>query len=172
MRMENPEPVPTLFEWAGGAPALLRMTTIFYRTYVPDDPLLGALFVILLCLSGGKVLVGLMAGTGFILPDFVFCLLLGVVIRNASTLTGIFRVSETTVDVVGNVALSLFLVMALMTMRLLDLVNLAGPLLVILAAQTVVIALFDPPAVRLRLTSVHLGDQLLDLGHHGAGKQS
>ena len=35
---------PTLFEWAGGAPALLRMTTIFYRTYVPDDPLLGPLF--------------------------------------------------------------------------------------------------------------------------------
>jgi truncated hemoglobin YjbI len=44
MRMENPEPVPTLFEWAGGAPALLRMTTIFYRQYVPDDPLLGPLF--------------------------------------------------------------------------------------------------------------------------------
>ena len=50
--------------------------------------------------------------------------------------------SETTVDVVGNVALSLFLVMALMTMRLLDLVNLAGPLLVILTAQTVIMALF------------------------------
>ena len=36
--------VPTLFEWAGGAPALLRMTTIFYETYVPDDPLLAPLF--------------------------------------------------------------------------------------------------------------------------------
>ena len=36
--------VPTLFEWAGGAPALLRMTTIFYEKYVPEDPLLGPLF--------------------------------------------------------------------------------------------------------------------------------
>jgi truncated hemoglobin YjbI len=44
VRVENQEPVPTLFEWAGGAPALLRMTTIFYRQYVPDDPLLGPLF--------------------------------------------------------------------------------------------------------------------------------
>jgi truncated hemoglobin YjbI len=35
---------PTLFEWAGGAPALLRLTRIFYGTYVPDDPLLGPLF--------------------------------------------------------------------------------------------------------------------------------
>ena len=39
-------------------------------------------------------------------------------------------------------ALSLFLVMALMTMKLLDLANLAGPLLVILAAQAVVMILF------------------------------
>ena len=112
-----------------------------------DDPvtaqsLINTLFVILLCLAGGKILVRLTAETGFILPDFVFSLLLGVVIRNASTLTGVFRVSDTTVDAIGNVALSLFLVMALMTMRLLDLVNLAGPLVVLLTAQTLVIALF------------------------------
>ena len=44
MSTGNQDSVPTLFEWAGGAPALLRMTTIFYRTYVPDDPLLGPLF--------------------------------------------------------------------------------------------------------------------------------
>ena len=38
------EAVPTLFEWAGGGPALLRLTTIFYEKYVPEDPLLGPLF--------------------------------------------------------------------------------------------------------------------------------
>jgi truncated hemoglobin YjbI len=43
-RDENQDAVPTLFEWAGGAPALLRMTTIFYRKHVPGDPLLGPLF--------------------------------------------------------------------------------------------------------------------------------
>lgn len=35
---------PTLFEWAGGFPALLRMTRIFYGKYVPQDPLVGPLF--------------------------------------------------------------------------------------------------------------------------------
>lgn len=35
---------PTLFEWAGGFPALLRMTYIFYSKYVPQDPLIGPLF--------------------------------------------------------------------------------------------------------------------------------
>ncbi|MEH2565746.1 CDGSH iron-sulfur domain-containing protein [Bradyrhizobium sp. AZCC 2289] len=41
-----PDPLhePTLFEWAGGYPALLDMTRIFYSHYVPGDPLLGPLF--------------------------------------------------------------------------------------------------------------------------------
>jgi CDGSH-type Zn-finger protein/truncated hemoglobin YjbI len=41
-----PDPLhePTLFEWAGGYPALLDVTRIFYSRYVPGDPLLGPLF--------------------------------------------------------------------------------------------------------------------------------
>jgi CDGSH-type Zn-finger protein/truncated hemoglobin YjbI/ferredoxin len=40
----DPDYEPTLFEWAGGLPALTRMTRIFYGKYVPQDPLLGPLF--------------------------------------------------------------------------------------------------------------------------------
>ena len=40
----DPEQEPTLFEWAGGLPALTRMTRIFYGKYVPQDPLLAPLF--------------------------------------------------------------------------------------------------------------------------------
>jgi CDGSH-type Zn-finger protein/truncated hemoglobin YjbI len=35
---------PTLFEWAGGLPALTRMARLFYEKHVPADPLLSALF--------------------------------------------------------------------------------------------------------------------------------
>jgi len=35
---------PTIFEWAGGLPALTRMTRIFYEKYVPEDDLLAPLF--------------------------------------------------------------------------------------------------------------------------------
>ena len=35
---------PTVFEWVGGLPALLRMTHLFYDKYVPQDPLLEPLF--------------------------------------------------------------------------------------------------------------------------------
>ncbi|MBA3807621.1 MAG: CDGSH iron-sulfur domain-containing protein [Solirubrobacterales bacterium] len=42
----DPQPAdkPTLFEWAGGFPALLRLTRRFYETHVPTEPLLGDLF--------------------------------------------------------------------------------------------------------------------------------
>ncbi len=36
--------IPTVFEWAGGLPALTRMTRIFYEKYVPNDDLLAPLF--------------------------------------------------------------------------------------------------------------------------------
>jgi ESS family glutamate:Na+ symporter len=142
----------------------------------PDDAvtassLINTLFVVLLCLTGGKILVGLMAGSGFILPDFVFSLLLGVVIRNATSFTRSFRMSDVTVDVVGSVALSLFLVMALMTMRLLDLVNLAGPLLVILAAQTVAVALYAA-LVTFRVMGRNYDAAIMAAGQVGFGMSS
>jgi CDGSH-type Zn-finger protein/truncated hemoglobin YjbI len=44
----DPAPVtgrePTLFEWAGGFPALLAMTRTFYEKYVPEEPLLAPFF--------------------------------------------------------------------------------------------------------------------------------
>jgi ESS family glutamate:Na+ symporter len=110
---------------------------------VNSRSLINTLFVVLACLAGGKVLANLVEATGFIMPDFVFCLLLGVVIRNATTFTGPLKLSERSVDVVGEVALSLFLVMALMTMKLLDLANLAGPLLAILALQALLMIAFS-----------------------------
>jgi CDGSH-type Zn-finger protein/truncated hemoglobin YjbI len=40
----DPEREPTMFEWAGGLPALTRMTRHLFETYVPGDPLLAPLF--------------------------------------------------------------------------------------------------------------------------------
>src|SRR5436190_1990995 len=41
---DSPESDATLYEWAGGFPALSRMTRLFYEQYVPDDPLLAPVF--------------------------------------------------------------------------------------------------------------------------------
>ena len=42
--VRDPDEGSTIFEWAGGLPALTRMTRIFYEKYVPEDPLLAPLF--------------------------------------------------------------------------------------------------------------------------------
>ena len=109
---------------------------------ITTQSVLNTLFAILACLALGKVLARIVQGTGFILPDFLFCLLLGVLIRNTSTFVRAIRVSGATVDLLGGVALSLFLVMALMGMRLIDLASLAGPLLVILTLQVIAMAAY------------------------------
>ena len=127
---------------------------------------LKVLFAIMACLAGGKALAGLVQGTGIILPDFLFCLLLGVAIRNSGTLIPGLRVSSATVDLLGGVSLSLFLVMALMGMRLIDLVSLAGPLLVILTLQVVAMALYAT-FVTFRLMGRDYDAAVLAAGHVG-----
>jgi ESS family glutamate:Na+ symporter len=109
---------------------------------VTTQSVLDVLFMILGCLAFGKLIAAWVAGTGVIVPDFLFCLLIGVAIRNTSRWIPLFRLSASTVDLLGGVALSMFLVMALMGMRLIDLASLAGPLLVILIVQVVAMALY------------------------------
>ena len=42
--VSDPERTPTMFEWAGGLPALERMTRLFYEKHVPQDPILAPVF--------------------------------------------------------------------------------------------------------------------------------
>jgi len=138
---------------------------------VTSGSFLNALFVILLCLAGGRLLAHVMEGTGIILPDFLFCLLLGVVVRNVLSLTPRLRLSDASVDLLGGTALSLFLVMALMAMKLLDLVNLAGPLLLILALQTAAMAAYAV-FVTFRVMGGTYDAAIMAAGHVGFGMSS
>jgi ESS family glutamate:Na+ symporter len=83
------------------------------------------------------------AGMGLTLPAYIGAMLVAAVIRNIDDVTGIVKLPGSIIDDVGNVALSLFLVMALMTLKLWELAGLALPLLVILTAQVVALAAFS-----------------------------
>ena len=134
--------------------------------YVSVQSVLDTLLAILACLAFGKVLARVVAGTGFILPDFLFCLLFGVVIRNTANFVPKLAISRSTVDLLGGVSLSLFLVMALMGMRLVDLVSLAGPLFVILGLQLVAMALYAV-FVTFRVMGRDYDAAVLAAGHVG-----
>ena len=76
------------------------------------------------------------------LPDFVYALFIGVIITNVTEVTQVYKINNQTVDILGTAALSLFLAMALMSLKLWEIFELAIPLLIILLVQTVALALF------------------------------
>ncbi|HEX4912457.1 MAG TPA: sodium/glutamate symporter [Vicinamibacterales bacterium] len=79
--------------------------------------------------------------TAFVtLPAYIGAMLVAALIRNLDDMTGVFKISMRVIDDIGAIALSLFLVMALMTLRLWELAGLVIPLLIILAAQVALIA--------------------------------
>ena len=77
---------------------------------------------------------------GMTLPAYIGAMLVAALLRNIDDVTGVFGLSMRVIDDIGTIALSLFLVMALMTLRLWELAGLVIPLLVILAAQVALIA--------------------------------
>jgi ESS family glutamate:Na+ symporter len=77
------------------------------------------------------------------LPAYIGAMLVAAVIRNLDDLTGLIRLSQRTIDDVGTVALSMFLVMALMTLRLWELAGLALPLALMLAGQVLFVAILS-----------------------------
>jgi ESS family glutamate:Na+ symporter len=89
----------------------------------------------------GGVLSGWLGG--FItLPGYIGAMLVAAVVRNLTDLSGALRVDLRTVDDLGTIALSLFLTMALMTLRLWELFELALPMLLILVAQVAMMGAF------------------------------
>jgi ESS family glutamate:Na+ symporter len=81
------------------------------------------------------------AALGLTLPAYIGAMLVAALIRNVDDATGWFRLSHRFVAEFGAVALALFLALALMTLRLWELAELAVPLLTILLAQIVLVML-------------------------------
>ncbi len=77
---------------------------------------------------------------GLALPGYIGAMLVAAVIRNLDDWRGWIGLSQRAIDDMGNVALSLFLVMALMTLELWKIASLAVPLAIIVAVQVAVIA--------------------------------
>ncbi len=78
---------------------------------------------------------------GITLPGTIGAMLAAAVIRNLDDFTGWIGLSQRTIDDLGNAALSLFIVLALMTLKLWEIAALALPLFAILAAQIALIVL-------------------------------
>ncbi|ELY4239117.1 sodium/glutamate symporter [Acinetobacter baumannii] len=120
------------------------------------------------CLAFAEFMTGFSKGTWFELPTFVWALGGGVFLRNI--LESVLKVDifDRAIDVFGNASLSLYLAMALLSLKLWQLADLAGPLVVILGAQTLTMALYAA-FVTFRVMGKNYDAAVLAAGHCGFG---
>ena len=117
-----------------------------HKRLITADNAIETLALFAVCLASASYLSSFMAehfsDSNFVIPTFVWALGSGVVVRNV--LSNIFKVNvfDRCVDVFGNVSLSLFLAMALLSLELWVIKDLAIPLVVILSVQAIVMVLF------------------------------
>ena len=111
-----------------------------------------ASYGIILIMGAGTIMSWLLAKTGVTFPTYFGALILAAIVRNTIGFVsykedGKWEKAEKLLDMeriisVGNICLSLFLGMAMISLKLWELQSLALPLIVILVAQVLMIALF------------------------------
>jgi sodium/glutamate symporter len=104
----------------------------------------------------------------FTIPQFVWALFFGVILRNILTNALKVNMFDRAIDVFGNASLSLFLGIALLNLKLWQLLDLALPMLIILAAQTFVMCTYAY-FVTFRLMGSNYDAAVLSAGHCGFG---
>jgi ESS family glutamate:Na+ symporter len=110
-------------------------------------PLVKNVVVILVAMGLGAWISRGVAALGVTLPAYIGAMLAAAIIRNVDDATGWLKLSHRFINSFGAVALSLFLALALMTLKLWELAGLALPLIVMLLAQIVLTAFLAGPLV-------------------------
>lgn len=99
--------------------------------------------IIAFCMCSGYVLAGAFSAlTGITLPWFVASMFMAAMLRNTTVLSE-EEFPDEEADRLGNVCLCGFLSMAMMSLKIWELAELAGPLVAALALQTILLMLFS-----------------------------
>ena len=101
-----------------------------------------AVFQLILAIGLGTIISWLLTKTGLTFPIYIGAMIAAALIRNIAEYTGHFTIHMGEINDLGGISLSLFLGMAMITLKLWELSELALPLVVLLASQVVLIAIF------------------------------
>jgi ESS family glutamate:Na+ symporter len=119
-----------------------RPETIVVEVDREDTGLMRNLAVLALAMWLGSIVSAEIQSLGITLPAYIGAMLVASVLRNVDDVTGWLRIDQRAMELMGNLGLNIFLVVALMDLKLWELAGLALPLLVILVAQVIVVVLF------------------------------
>ena len=101
-----------------------------------------AVFQLILAIGLGTLFSALLTKTGLTFPVYIGAMLAAALMRNIAEYSGIATIHMGEINDLGGIALSLFLGMAMITLKLWQLASLALPLFILLAAQVILICVF------------------------------
>ena len=101
-----------------------------------------AVFQTILAVGLGTIFSWLLTKTGMTFPIYIGAMLAAALIRNLSEYSGKFTIHMGEINDLGGICLSLFLGIAMITLKLWQLADLALPLIILLGAQLVLIFFF------------------------------
>lgn len=101
-----------------------------------------AAYQLMIAMGTGTIISYLLSKTGMTFPAYIGAMIVAAIMRNWSEFSGKFSIHMTEIDNLGNICLSLFLGIAMMTLKLWQLAELALPLFVMLIGQTVLMFVF------------------------------
>lgn len=101
-----------------------------------------AVFQLILAIGLGTIFSAMLTKTGLTFPVYIGAMLAAALMRNIAEYSGIATIHMGEINDLGGIALSLFLGMAMITLKLWQLASLALPLFILLAAQVILICVF------------------------------
>ncbi|MBQ6298489.1 MAG: sodium/glutamate symporter [Selenomonadaceae bacterium] len=101
-----------------------------------------AAYQLAIAMGLGTVVSMLLSKTGMTFPIYIGAMIVAAIMRNWSEFTGAFTVHIGEINDIGGICLSLFLGIAMITLKLWQLAELALPLVVLLLGQTILMFLF------------------------------
>jgi glutamate:Na+ symporter, ESS family len=153
-----------------GVPADEALTHDAAEAVAPFTPerLTVTIMLIAASVAAGSLLSQWTENPVFSLPTFVWTLFAGALLRNLLALGKLHEIDGQALSFAGVVALSLFLAMALMSLKLWELAAMALPMLLILALQALGVALFTS-LVTFRVMGANYEAAVLAAGQCGFG---
>lgn len=127
-----------------------------------------ATFELLIAMGIGTIISALLKKTGLTFPSYIGAMLAGALVRNISDFTNLYDVPTTEINILGEISLSLFLSMALMSLKLWELASLAIPMILILLTQTFIMYLFAK-YITFNVMGKDYDAAVLAAGHCGFG---
>ena len=101
-----------------------------------------AVFQLIIAVGIGTIISELLTKTGLTFPIYIGAMIAAAVIRNIGEYSGKFDIYMGEINNLGGICLSLFLGMAMITLKLWQLAELALPLIILLSAQLILMVLF------------------------------